>query len=105
MTDPALFVINRSGRVEVMLGKWLVGIIEPWADLHGHSVLGRVNAYYWLTMPFDGAPMAKKAAPSTRVARRLLLHRLAEWFEAAGPVFAPIAETLAAQAELEREVV
>mgnify|MGYP003345052061 CR=1 FL=1 len=32
----------------------------------------------------------------------LLLHRLAQWFEAAGEVFAPIATALSIQAEGER---
>ena len=100
---PATFVINPSGRVEVMLGKQLVGIIEPWDGGQIRNGFGRIEAYYWITLPIDGGHGRKFPTSSVNRARRLILHRLSEWFEAAGDLFAPIAEVLAAQAELERE--
>jgi hypothetical protein len=103
MTEPVTFAVQRSGRIEVMLGNHLVGVIEPWDSVNIRNSLGRIGAYWWITLPVDGGYSAKHPATSTRKSRRLILHRLAEWFDAAGPMFAPIAETLAAQAELERE--
>ena len=92
MTEPAVFHINASGRIEVMLGMHTIGIIEPWEGSR------RINAYYW--MIFDGK--TRHPATSTKIARRLILHRMAEWFEAAGPCCHPLAEALSLQAEGER---
>ena len=103
MTLPATFVICRSGRTEVMLGNHLVGVIEPWDGGQIRNGLGAIEAYYWITLPIDGGYSRKFPVSSIDKARRLILHRLSDWFEAAGLLFVPIAEVLAAQAELERE--
>jgi hypothetical protein len=90
MSEIALFVSNRSGRIEVTIGVHVVATIYP----------HRESARYQILLPgYEGA----RLVDSVGKARRLIMHRLADWFEAAGPAFAPIAETLAAQAELERE--
>lgn len=90
MSEPAIFAIHLSGRIEVMLGAHVVATIYP--HLGG--------ARYRLLLPGrDGARIVK----SVPTARRLVLHMLTDWFDAAGPMFAPVAESLAAQAELERE--
>lgn len=90
MTDPAEFVINRSGRIDVVLGHHTIATIFPY--------LG--GARYRVMLPGrEGARLVR----SIGVARRLVLHMLADWFDAAGPAFSPVAEALAAQAELERE--
>ena len=99
MTELAVFIINTSGRVEVTLGAHVVGTIEPWDGVQRQSSIGNIGAYY--STLFSGAQRFPASSP--RAARRLILHRLAIWFETAGPLFSPIAETLAAQAELERE--
>lgn len=100
MTEPATFVIrNGTERIEVMLGAHVVGTIDPWEGVQRYASFGIIGAYY--STIFSGKQ--RWPASSPQAARRLILHRLAEWFEAAGPVFAPVAETLAAQAELERE--
>jgi hypothetical protein len=100
MPEAAEFVVQRSGRIEVMLGAHLVGVIEPWA-FGGGRRFGEVRAHYRMLLGEGRA--SPRGASSVGVARRQLLHRLAEWFDAAGPLFAPAAEALAAQAELERE--
>ena len=101
-TEPALFVANPSGRIEVMLGLHLVGVIEPWDGPQIRNRLGAIGAYYWITLPVDGGYSAKRPATSARIARRHILRRLAEWFEAAGPAFFEVALVLSAQAEDER---
>jgi hypothetical protein len=96
MIAPAEFVIRPSGRIEVMLGQHLVGAIEPW---HGAP---KIEAYFWITLPVDGGASPKCPATSVALARRLILLRLAHWFEAAGPFFHAVGETLAMQSEEER---
>ena len=103
MTEPATFVSNPSGRIEVMLGQHLVGTIDPWDGPQIRAGRDKIGAFYRITLPIAGGPATVRPARSIGLARRLILHRLADWFDAAGPLFAPIAETLAAQAELERE--
>ena len=90
MTEPVTFTVQRSGRIEVMLGAHVVATIHP--HLGG--------ARYRVFLPGrDGARLVH----SVGKARRLVLHVLADWFDAAGPLFAPAAETVAMQAEMERE--
>ena len=90
MIEPATFEIHRSGRIDVMLGRHLVATIYPYQG----------GARYRVMLPGrDGARLVS----SVGKARRLVLHMLADWMEAAGPLFAQAAETLASQAELERE--
>lgn len=103
MTDPATFIILPSGRMEIMLGTQLAGIIEPWDGPHIGTGHGHVGAYFWITLPIDGGSDVKRPAPSPQVARWLILKKLADWFDAAGPLFGYIVETLAAQAQMERE--
>ena len=91
MTEPATFIIHNSGRIEVNIGVHTVAVI----DRHAHQV-----RYRFFLPGLIGIP---RLCDSTNKARRIVLHKLVDWFEAAGPLFAPIAETLAAQAELERE--
>jgi hypothetical protein len=52
--SPATFVINPSGRIEVMLEKHLVGVIEPWHGGQIRNGMGHIEAYYWITLPVDG---------------------------------------------------
>lgn len=103
MSEPALFVANPSGRIEVMLGKHVVGMIEPWDGPQVRNGLGAIGAYYWIMLPVDGGGSPKRPATSPRAARRLILCRLAEWFEAAGPVFCEATMMLSVQAEMEAE--
>jgi hypothetical protein len=101
MTEPAHFLINPSGKIEVMFGAQLVGIIEEWPSelQRRRSNLGDVRAYYWLVI---GDDQTRHPASSTTIARRLILHRLSEWCFAAGAYFEGAARGLAAQAERER---
>lgn len=98
MTEPADFHIQRSGRIEVVLGTHVIGTIEPWDGATARNSLGTIGAYYWTF--FDGG--RRHPATSPRIARRLILHRLAEWFEAAGPHCQSLAEAFSIQAEGER---
>lgn len=101
MSQPVEFHIQPSGRIEVMLGIHQVGVIEPWAEeLRGRNHFGKIGALYRLYLD-EGRTMPRPAT-SVQVARRLILHRLAQWFDAAGPLWAPMAEALAIQAEGER---
>lgn len=97
---PATFVTNKDkSRIEVMLGTQLVGVIERW-----HPDKPRDHgAYYWITLPINGSPDVKRPAARMTTARRLILSRLAGWFDAAGPEFSHIATSLERQAEGERE--
>jgi hypothetical protein len=99
MTQLVEFHIQPSGRIEVMLGIHMVGVIEPWCERS--SYFGKIGAHYSVTLPECGRTMPRPAT-SVQVARRLILHRLAQWFDAAGPLWAPMAEALAIQAESER---
>jgi hypothetical protein len=54
MTEPALFTVQRSGRVEVMLGRHVVGFIEPWNGPQRRGGSGPIGAYYWIVLPIDG---------------------------------------------------
>ena len=90
MMMPADFQINPSGRIDVVLGIHRVAVIEPWHGPQG-------GAHYFLFNDRD-----RSHARSVQMARRLVLQHLAQWFEAAGEMFWPIAEALARQAEEER---
>lgn len=103
MIAPAEFVINPSGRIEVMLGTHLVGVVEPWDGMQGRHGGSRVGAYFQITLPIDGHSGMKRPTASVAIARRLVLQRLADWFAAAGPCCQPLAEALALQAEDERQ--
>jgi hypothetical protein len=86
----AEFAILPSGRIEIMIGVHVVGIIYP-------LVAGRVR--YSLALPdATGA----REVDSVAKARRIVLHVLADWFDACGAEFRPIAAALAIQAESER---
>jgi hypothetical protein len=98
MTQPVEFHIQPSGRIEVMLGIHQVGVIEPWNERGCY--FGKIGAHYRINLP--EARTMPRPATSVQVARRLILHRLAQWFDAAGPLWAPMAEALALQAESER---
>ena len=91
MTEPATFVTDqKTGRIEVMLGLHVVARITPLSD----------GARYHIKLP---GPDGARLVDSIGKARRLVLHMLADWFLKAGPFFGPVAKSLAAQAELERE--
>jgi hypothetical protein len=98
MTEPAAFHINPSGRIEVVLGIHRIGIIEPWDGGQAKNSFGKIGAYYWSI--FDGG--MRHPATSTKIARRLILHRLSQWFEAGGPFAQSLAEAFSLQAETER---
>lgn len=102
MTQPVEFHIQPSGRIEVMLGIHQVGVIEAWCERG--SYFGKIGAHYSVSLPDDGGRTMPRPATSVQIARRLILHRLAQWFDAAGPLWAPMAEALALQAESERSV-
>lgn len=102
MTQLVEFHIQPSGRIEVMLGIHRVGVIEPRDDEFGGCTFGRAGAHFRLYLENDRT--MPRPATSVQVARRLILHRLAQWFDAAGPLWAPMAEALAMQAEGERSV-
>lgn len=93
MTDPIIFVSLPNGRIEAMLGKHLVGVIEPNAD----------EPYYRVLLPVAGGPDRCRPLMAGQSTRRLLLHRLATWHREAGPLYAAMADALDAQAEMERE--
>lgn len=105
MSEPALFMVNVCGDTEVWFGERLVGMISEWAEAlrSERKIVGEVGAYYQVFLPIDGSTDIKRPATSVRVARRLILHRLADWFGKAGPMFDNIVQALTAQAELERE--
>lgn len=103
MIDLATFVINPSGRIEVMLGRQLCGVIEPWDGPQLRSGMGRIGAYCYTSLPVDGGAGQKLPATSVQAARHLILRKMAHWFDAAGPLFQMIAEALANQAQQERE--
>lgn len=48
MTLPAEFVTDqKSGRIEVMLGTHLIGVIEAWSDsLEQPKTMGKIEAYH-----------------------------------------------------------
>jgi len=103
MSQIAEFVTQPSGRIQVVFGMHTVGFIEPYdAVCRGGSC--NVGAYFWIALPLDGGGSPKRPAANVRIARRLILHRLAGWYEAAGPEFSRIASALALQAESERAV-
>ena len=103
MTQLVDFHIQPSGRIEVMLGIHQVGVIEPWhEDLRGTRCFGKTGALYRLYL--EESRTMPRPATYIAVARRLILHRLSQWFDAAGPLWAPMAEALAMQAESERSV-
>ena len=104
MTEPAIFVEKPSGRIEVMLGVHLIGVIEPWPLACQGRNLGRVGAHFSIMLPEDG-PRSPFPATSVSTARRLILGRLSAWFEAAGPLFASTAAELGMQAIREGELV
>jgi hypothetical protein len=85
----AEFVILPSGRIQVMVGIHVVGTIEPY--------LG--GARYRLHLPGNDR---LRLVDSVAKGRRLILHILAESFEAAGPEFQSAAASISAQAESER---
>jgi hypothetical protein len=85
----AEFVILPSGRIQVVVGLHVVGAIDP----------DRQGARYRLHLPGNDR---LRMVDSVAKARRLILHILAEWFEACGPEFQAIAVSINAQAESER---
>jgi hypothetical protein len=88
----AEFVILPSGRIQVVVGVNVVATIYPPAS-------GSVR--YSLALPgMEGA----RLVDSVPKARRIVLQRVADWFEACGPGFLPVAEAIGAQAESERLV-
>jgi len=103
MSEPVTFMVIRPTEVvEARLGSHLVAVIEPWPNAlrDPKPMLGTVRAYYHLTLEPDGRCYP---ASSMISARRQVLHRLAGWFDDAGPLFSVAALTLLAQAEQERE--
>ena len=93
---PVLFVTHTSGRrIEAMLGNNIVGVIMLIPE-------GRVAAYYDMRLPMEGKYKLPHPASSIVLAKRNLLIRIAEWFDAAGPIAAPISSAIRVQAEEER---
>ncbi len=109
MTAPADFTTDETGRIEIKLGSQLAGIIEPWDGPQFRTGaervrgLGRIHAYFWITLPIDGGTDSKHPATSPKAARWLVLKALSQWFENAGPLCHAQAQALALQAELERD--
>ncbi len=93
---PLSFDEMPSGRIEVRLGKRLIGAITPWPQGH------RVQAHWLMTLPrHDGSSPAPvpKAATSMRKARGAIAFAIEEWFEGAGEDFADLVRRIRAQRE------
>lgn len=90
MTIAAEFRELPSGRIDVLIGVHVVGTIYP-------PAAGTVR--YSLALPTAAGP---RLCSSVGMARRLILMVLADWFEACGPEFCPIASALKAQSDAER---
>lgn len=93
MTELITFAILKNGRIEAMLGKHLVGVIEP----------NVAEPYYQVFMPLNGAPDRRRPLMPGQPTRRLMLHRLAQWHRDAGPLYDALVDVLNEQAEQERE--
>jgi hypothetical protein len=93
--DTATFIIDQVGRIEVMLGTHLVGVIEP--EREGTAAIYRV------LLPVNGAVEKYRRAPSVQMARYLVLAKMIEWFSNAGPVFEVAAGDLMLQAHEEKQ--
>lgn len=97
MNDLVVFFTKRSGRIEAQLGRWVVGVIEPWSP---EMVGVKGNGCHYQVKIFELQPAQE--ARSIQWARRQLLFRIADMLDGAGPSFQEQANLIREQAEVEQ---
>ncbi|MGE3990347.1 hypothetical protein [Pseudorhodoplanes sp.] len=95
MDGPLIYDERPSGRIEVRLGKRIIGVVTPWP--YGQ----RKQAHWVLALPrADGTPIVvPRGAPSVPSACRALAFAAEEWFAGAGDDFSGLVRRLRAQRE------